>query len=220
MKRRRARAREREFATDASGFGEGALAGSDGLRIDGEVVYRGRVFDVELDQVRFPDGSNGELEMIRHPGASAVLPVYRPEEAESGETTVVLLRQFRYAAGGAMWEVPAGKLEAGESPESCARRELEEEAGVRTRDLRRLTTIHTTPGFTDEVIHLFLALGLEGGEMRHESTEFIERHEISLPRALEMVASGEITDAKTICTLLYAASFDLDVSPGGGPVDL
>ena len=110
MKRRRARAREREFATDASGFGEGALAGSDGLRIDGEVVYRGRVFDVELDQVRFPDGSNGELEMIRHPGASAVLPVYRPEEAESGETTVVLLRQFRYAAGGAMWEVPAGKL--------------------------------------------------------------------------------------------------------------
>ena len=214
------RACEREVAAKTSGSEEGVLAGRDGLRIDGEVVYQGRVFDVELDQVRFPDGSDGELEMIRHPGASAVLPVFRPGEAESGETTVVLLRQFRYAAGGAMWEVPAGKLEPGESPESCARRELEEEAGLRTRELRRLTTIHTTPGFTDEVIHLFLALGLERGEMRHESTEFIERHEISLARALEMVASGGITDAKTICTLLYAASFDREVPSGGSPTDL
>lgn len=173
------------------------------------MVYRGRVFDVELDRVRFPDGSTGELEMIRHPGAAAVLPMYRPGEWGGGdEAAVVLLRQYRYAAGGELWEVPAGKLDPGESPESCARRELEEEAGLRARELRRLTTVYTTPGFTDEVIHLFVALGLEPGEMRHEESEFIERHDFKLEQALEMVTSGQINDAKTICTLLCAVRLD------------
>lgn len=185
------------------------LEGSGGSRIDGEVVYRGRVFDVELDRVRFPDGSVGELEMIRHPGASAVLPLYRPGEwARGDEAAVVLLRQFRYAAGGMIWEVPAGKLDSGESPESCALRELEEEAGLRAREIRRLTTVYTTPGFTDEVIHLFVAVGLGPGQTRHEASEFIERHEVGLAEALEMVASGHINDAKTICTLLCAARLD------------
>ena len=194
---------------------EGGLEGSNGRRIDGEVVYRGRVFDVELDRVRFPDGSVGELEIIRHPGAAAVLPLYRPGEWDGGdEAAVVLLRQFRYAAGGELWEVPAGKLEPGESPESCARRELEEEAGLRARELQPLTTVYTTPGFTDEVIHLFVAVGLEPGEMRHEESEFIERHAVPLERALGMVASGQIRDAKTICTLLCAASLNR-----AGPTD-
>jgi ADP-ribose pyrophosphatase len=172
------------------------LEDSGGSRIDGEVVYRGRVFDVELDRVRFPDGSVGELEMIRHPGASAVLPLYRPGEwARGDEAAVVLLRQFRYAAGGMIWEVPAGKLDS-------------EEAGLRAREIRRLTTVYTTPGFTDEVIHLFVAVGLEPGQTRHEASEFIERHEVGLAEALEMVASGHINDAKTICTLLCAARLD------------
>jgi ADP-ribose pyrophosphatase len=193
------------------------LEGSSGRRIDGEVVYRGRVFDVEFDRVRFPDGSVGELEMIRHPGAAAVLPLYRPGEWSGGdEAAVVLLRQFRYAAGGELWEVPAGKLDPGESPESCARRELEEEAGLRARELRRLTTVYTTPGFTDEVIHLFVALGLEPGEMRHEESEFIERHDVKLEQALEMVASGQINDAKTICTLLCAVRLDSNVAFAAG----
>lgn len=183
-----------------------ALEGSSGYRIDGEVVYRGRVFDVELDRVRFPDGSVGELEMIRHPGAAAVLPLYRPGEWPRGdEAAVGLLRQFRYASGGELWEVPAGKLDREETPEACALRELEEEAGLRARELRRLTTVYTTPGFTDEVIHLFVAVGLEPGETRHETSEFIELHEVPLEQALEMVSSGEIRDAKTICTLLCAA---------------
>ena len=172
-------------------------------------MYHGLVFDVQLDRVRFPDGSVGELEILTHPGAAAVLPVYRAEERPEGAgPAVVLLRQYRYAAGGEIWEVPAGKLEEGESPTSCARRELEEEAGLRARELRPLTTIYTTPGFTDERIHLFLALGLEPGEAAHEETEFIRPHVLPLDEAIELVRSGGIRDSKTVCTLLHAASFD------------
>ncbi len=186
-------------------------------RIDGEVVYRGRVFDVHLDRVRFPDASVGELEMIRHPGAAAVLPLYREGEWAGGPgPAVVLISQYRYAADGRVWEVPAGKLDPGETPESCARRELEEEVGLRASRLRPLTSIYTTPGFTDEVIHLFVALGLEPGEERHGASEFIERHEIPLERALRMVEDGTIRDGKSICTLLCAAAFDSDVREAAG----
>lgn len=167
------------------------------------------MLELTLDRVRFPDGSEGELEMIRHPGAAAVLPLFRTDEYAGGTgSMVVLLRQYRYAAGGVIWEVPAGKLGPGESPETCARRELEEEAGLRAAELRCLTAIYTTPGFTDERIHLFLALGLEPGETAHGPSEFIEVVELPLGEALEKVRSGEITDAKTICTLLYASSFE------------
>ncbi len=186
-------------------------------RIGGEVVYRGRVFDVHLDRVRFPDDSVGELEMIRHPGAAAVLPLYRAGEWAGGSgPAVVLIEQYRYAADGRVWEVPAGKLDPGETPESCARRELEEEAGLKATSLRRLTSIYTTPGFTDEVIHLFVAVGLEPGEARHGASEFIERREIPLERALRMVESGAIRDAKSICTLLFAAAFDSEVREAAG----
>ncbi len=171
-------------------------------RLSGELVYRGRVFNVELDRVRFPDGSEGELEMIRHPGASAVVPV---REGDGGEPLVTLLRQFRHAAGGYVWEVPAGKLDPGEAPEVCAARELEEETGLRAGRLRRLSTIYTTPGFTDEVIHLFVGLELEPGAARHGDSEFIETHELPLATALELIDHGEIQDAKTICALTLAA---------------
>lgn len=177
-------------------------------RVASRIAYAGRVFDVRLDRVRFPDGSAGELEIIRHPGAAAVLPYY-PQGPQGTGPRVVLLRQYRYAAGGVVWEVPAGKLDAGEPPEECARRELEEEAGLCAGTLRRLTTIHTTPGFTDEVIHLFLGLNLTQGETNHEASEFIERHEFPLEDAIRMVRNGEISDSKTVCTILYAAAFEL-----------
>ena len=178
-------------------------------QIGSRVVYAGRVIDVNLDRVRFPDGSEGELELIRHPGAAAVLPLYRAGEWVGGTgPAVVLLHQYRYAAGGEVWEVPAGKLAPGEAPEECARRELEEEAGLRAREIRRLTGIFTTPGFTDEVIHLYLALGLQPGKMAHEESEFIERRDVSLAEALDMIRDGRITDSKTICTILFATSFD------------
>jgi len=187
-------------------------------QIGSSVVYAGRVIDVNLDRVRFPDGSEGELEMIRHPGAAAVLPLYRAGEWPGGTGPgVVLLRQYRYAAAGVVWEVPAGKLAPGEAPEQCALRELEEEAGLRARDLRRLTGIFTTPGFTDEVVHLFLALGLCQGQMAHEESEFIECRVVALSEALEMIRDGRISDSKTICTLLFAASFEPEL--GGLPHD-
>ena len=119
---------------------------------------------------------------------------------------VILLRQYRYAAGGTLWEAPAGKLDDGESPEACAIRELEEEAGVTANRLVPLTTLLTTPGFSDERVHLFLATGLEDGRQALEEHEVIECHRMPLARAVDMVLSGDIVDGKTVCLVLMAAS--------------
>lgn len=169
-------------------------------------VYRGRVVDLAVDTVRFPDGSAGELEMIRHSGAAAVLPVL--SDPAGADPVVMLIRQYRYAAGGYVLEVPAGRPdEPGEDWEVCARRELEEETGLVADRLEYLTGILTTPGFTDEEIHLFLATGLRPGTQRLDADEFVEPVTLPLSQALEWVRDGQIRDAKTICTLLYAAGF-------------
>jgi ADP-ribose pyrophosphatase len=173
--------------------------------IERRSVFRGRVLDLNIEWVRFPDGSEGKLEIVRHRGAAAALPVFRAGEWSDGpEAAVVLIRQHRHATGGPVWELPAGKLDEGETPDSCAARELEEETGIRATELVPLTTIWTTPGFTDERIHLFLATGLEEGEESLEPHEFIERHEMTLQEAVERVESGEIDDAKTMVALLLA----------------
>lgn len=169
-------------------------------------VHRGRVVDLAMDTVRFPDGQEGELEMIRHSGASAVLPVLSDPGAD--DPIILLVRQFRYAAGGYMLEVPAGRPDReGEDWEVCARRELEEETGLRAGELRYLTTIHTTPGFTDERIRLYLATSLTAGQEARDADEYIELVRLPLSEALAAVRDGGITDGKTICTLLYAAGF-------------
>src|SRR2546422_4044151 len=124
-------------------------------------VYSGRVVRLDVDPCRCPEGSTGEVEMVRHPGAAAVVPC--ASAPTGGDPVILMLRQFRYAAAGPLWEIPAGTLAAGESPEACARRELLEEAGVSAEHVEPLTAIWTTPGFTDEVIHLFLATGLTAG---------------------------------------------------------
>lgn len=173
----------------------------------GRSVFRGRLLDVRVETAEYPDGSTGELEVVRHPGAAAVLPVVRPEERCDAGTSVgvILLRQYRYAVGGVIWEVPAGKLDGDEPPDDCARRELLEETGIEARRLERLTTLMTTPGFTDERVHLYLATGLTFGVSDREAQEFIEIRTVDLAVALAMVDRGEIGDAKTVACLLLAA---------------
>ena len=143
--------------------------------------------------------------MLRHPGASAVVPCL--DDPAGADPSVLLIRQFRHAADDFIWEVPAGRLDPGESPEACARRELEEETGMRARALERLTTIYTTPGFTDERIHLYLARGLEPGAQRREADEFMELHTLRWSEVLELVRSGQIVDGKTLTSLLFVECF-------------
>ena len=168
-------------------------------------LYSGRIVNLDLDTVRFPDESIGQLEMLRHPGAAAVVPFLDPPGG--ADPRVVLIRQFRHAADGYIWEVPAGRLDGGEPPEVCAARELEEETGMRARRLERLTTICTTPGFTDERIHLFLADGLDPGAEHREADEFMELHTLRWSQVLGMIQRGEIVDAKTLVSLLFVQTF-------------
>src|SRR2546422_10612153 len=125
-------------------------------------VYAGRAVRLDVDTVRFPDGSTGELELIRHPGAAAVVPCLT--DPQGSDPTILMIKQYRYAAGGPLWEIPAGTLDSGEAPEACARRELLEETGATAERLEPLSAILTTPGFTNEVIHLFMASGLGRSE--------------------------------------------------------
>jgi ADP-ribose pyrophosphatase len=161
------------------------------------VVHRGRSITVTVEDVVLPNGRRVALDMVHHPGASAVVPF---EDAD----TVLLIRQFRHAAGGFILEVPAGKLD-GDAPEVCARKELAEEAGRRAGRLVHLSSIFTTPGFTDEVIHLYAAFDLTPVPQQLEHDEIIEVVPTPLARALELVFSGELRDAKSALALLLAA---------------
>ena len=174
-------------------------------RIKSKRVYTGKIISLDVDTVRFPDGSVGELEMIRHPGASAVVPFLSDPRGEDPQ--VLLIRQYRYAADGYLYEIPAGRLDQGEAARDCAMRELKEETGCTAERMDHLYTIYTTPGFTDEKIHLFMATGLVAGETKHEADEFLDLHPMLLSRALEMIEAGEIQDAKTALGLLFAAGF-------------
>ncbi len=161
-------------------------------------VKRGFEVRVTSEVVTLRNGRKIALDIVRHPGASAVVPFVSP-------TQVLLIRQYRHAAGGMILEVPAGKLDPGDTPESCAARELEEEAGQRAGRLENLGWIFTTPGFTDEVIHLFAAYDLTEVPTRREADEVIELVPTPFAEALELVWRGELTDAKSALALLHAA---------------
>jgi ADP-ribose pyrophosphatase len=174
-------------------------------KVGGERRFTGRVIGVDVDRVRFPDGSIGELEMVRHPGASAIVPLLG--EPPGRDPEMLLIRQFRYAAERFIYEVPAGRLERDEAPEDCARRELREETGCTAERLEHVFTMYTTPGFTDERIHVFVASGITRGAHAREGDEFIEIVTVPLSRALEMIERNEIVDAKTALSILYVATF-------------
>lgn len=160
------------------------------------------MISLDIDTVQFPDGSVGELEMVRHPGASAIVPFL--DAPGSPDPRILLIRQYRYAAAEYLLEIPAGRLEPGEDPEECAARELEEETGRTAGSYKKVFDLYTTPGFTDERIHLFLAWDLAAGTLAREPDEFIEEVDVKLSAAVRMVLSGVITDAKTAIGILIA----------------
>ena len=168
-------------------------------------IHTGRIISLDRDTVRFPNGSVGELEMVRHPGASAVVPFLTDPTGDDPQ--LLLIRQYRYAADGFIYEIPAGRLDPGEDPKDCAARELREETGCTAERIEPLITMYTTPGFTDEKIHLFMATALERGETAHEADEFMSVETVSLSSALEMIRKGQINDGKTALAVLYAAGF-------------
>ena len=167
-------------------------------------IYTGRVVSLDVDQVEFPNGNVGELEMLRHMGASAVVPFL--DDPADADPRIVLIRQFRHATGDYLWEIPAGRRDGEESAETTARRELVEETGYHCRELRKLTSIWTTPGFTDEVIHLFAATGLTPGDSAREDDEVLDLHPMPWSAAMAMIRAGTIRDAKTLVALLYLAA--------------
>ena len=173
--------------------------------IKADRIYSGRVLNLDSDTVRFPDGTTGQLEMVRHPGASAVLP-FLDDPAEP-DPRAVLIRQFRHATDDFIYEIPAGRLDAGESPSACAARELAEETGYQASRFEHLTTIYTTPGFTDEKIHLFMASGLEEGPHRREADEFLELHLLRWNEILELVRTGKVIDGKTLAAIMFVQCF-------------
>ncbi len=157
-------------------------------------IYQGRVISLSVDTVTLPNGVTIDLEIVRHPGAAAVVPL-------KDDGTVILIHQLRHAANGFIYEIPAGKLSPGEAPEACAARELEEEVGYRAGALELLSSIFTAPGFTDEVIHIYKATGLVKTEQRLDRDEVLQVVEMPLTQAIDMIRAGTIRDAKTMVGL-------------------
>jgi 8-oxo-dGTP pyrophosphatase MutT (NUDIX family) len=160
-----------------------------------ETVFQGRVITVNVEQVLLPTGETARYEIVHHPGGAAVVAV-------DATRRVCLLRQFRPAASGWVWELPAGRLEPGESPAWTARRELVEEAGCEASSWAELGSILSSPGVFAETIHLYLARGLRAVPSHHERFEVIQVHWIPLDDAVQQALSGEIRDGKTIIGLL------------------
>jgi ADP-ribose pyrophosphatase len=174
-------------------------------QVSSQRLHTGKIIKLDQDRIRYPNGSEAEVDIVRHPGASAVVPFLSDPEGEDPQ--VLLLRQYRYAADGYLYEIPAGRLDPGESPAACAARELKEETGCTAKKIEPLITMVTTPGFTDERIHLFMATELTHGQAAREDDEFADVIVMRLSEALELIQRGKIPDGKTALGLLYAAGF-------------
>ncbi|MEW6182011.1 MAG: NUDIX hydrolase [Bacillota bacterium] len=166
--------------------------------LSSERVYSGKIINVRVDTVLLPDGRTGTREVVEYAGAVAVVALTDDKE-------VVMVRQYRHPVGKVLVEIPAGKIEETEDPETSARRELIEEAGIRARSWRCLGRFYSTPGFTSEMMHLYLVRDLSFHQQETDEDEFVEVVRIPFPKALEMVYKGEICDAKSICGLLWSS---------------
>ncbi len=170
------------------------------LMTSSNTIYRGKIVNLRVDQVSLPNGKTSRREVVEHAGAVAIVPVNENRE-------LLLVRQYRYAAGMALLEIPAGKLEQGEDYAACAGRELTEETGYVAGKLKHIISFYSTPGFTNEQIHLFLATELTLKKQNLDEDEFIEVETVGLDQAQEMVISGAIRDAKSIAGILAAPNF-------------
>jgi len=160
-------------------------------------IYRGKVIALNLETTVLPNGQTVSLEIARHPGGSAIVAVDKQQR-------LCLLRQYRHAAGGWIWELPAGKRELDEDPLDTAQRELEEEAGLRAKAWRKLGTVLTTPGFCDEVIHIYIAQELTRSEPHTEDHELLECHWVDAGRVQTWISDGTLSDAKSIIGIQLA----------------
>lgn len=157
-------------------------------------IYKGKIIDLSVETVTLPNGATADLEVITHPGAAAVVPM-------KDDRTVIMVRQYRHAVGRFIDEIPAGKLHPGEDPKDCAAREVEEETGYKVNRLEPLLSFLTTPGFTNEIIHIFVGRELSPGTQNLGTDEVLEIIEMPLDQAVACIKTGEIRDAKTIIGL-------------------
>lgn len=182
--------------------------------LSSKIAYQGPVFHVTTDYVAEPGGIEARRDVIRHSGSIVVLAVHEQRRntrraatskgaGRSAEPQVLLERQYRHAAQSMMWELPAGRIDAGEAPLAAARRELQEETGYRARSWKPILHFYVSPGFLDETMTIYLARGLEAGEAQPEEDEKIAIHFFRLSEARKMVLNGRIRDAKTMCGILW-----------------
>ncbi|MEX2456146.1 MAG: NUDIX hydrolase [Balneolaceae bacterium] len=169
-------------------------------------VYDGKLLKVYVDDVLLPDGSTSTRDWIKHPGASAIVPVF-----EDG--TVMLIKQFRYPSRRTFIEVPAGKIDSGESAKETAERELTEETGLSCKFIEKAGSFFPAIGYADEEIHVFVAWGLTQSDHNQDDDEFVIKHRVPFSDALNLVYSGKIQDAKTICSIMYAHQWWLKNKP-------
>lgn len=160
-------------------------------------IYNGNIINVEQLTVTLPDGRQATRDIVRHPGASAVVAMN-----EKGE--MYMVRQFRKPLEAVSLEIPAGKLDHGEDPLECARRELKEETGLSAGKLKHIVSVHSTPGFSDEVLHIYAAVNLKEGDSCADADEFLSTEKYSVAKLLNMILEGKITDAKTIIGVFLA----------------
>jgi len=163
--------------------------------LSSRLLHEGKSFSFKTDQVELPNGRMTTRDVVDHPGAVAIVPVL-------DDSRIILVKQFRYAAGKELFEIPAGTLERGEEPDACAARELREETGYKAESIVRLLSCYMAPGYSNEVIHLYVATGLEKGEKETEEDEEIAVEAVGFDETLKMIEENEIEDAKTIVGVL------------------
>ena len=169
-----------------------------------KTIWRGNAVNFDVDTVRLPNGKLATREFMNHPGAVGVVPFLDRD-------TVVMVRQYRHPVGEVTLELPAGKLDAGESPLLCVRRELAEETGYTARTIKPLIRYWPTPAFADELLHLYVATGLKAGRVNADEDEFIETVHVPFKKAVKMVLDGRIRDSKTVVGILACASYKINI---------